>query len=158
MPDQYVFRLASTAKPRISSELAPGVLEILLNKCQNEFPVFLRDQLEYFSAGRRVSIDDLFWIGGDEDPLHPYLANGLIAIVNRRRKTPIHFQSKPMWKQPIYVVLGRDGHYLAASCGIEDTMLVLHPYGPDFHPSAEYRYHRDVEVVGQIAAIARQLL
>lgn len=159
MPDRFVFRNASKVGIR-SASLAPlgrpGGLELLLEMCLNEVPFFLRDRLDYFSGGKQVSIDDLFWIGGEDEPLHPYLANGLIAIVNRRRKTPIHFQSKPVWQQPIYVVLGRDGKYLAASCGIEDNKLVVHPYGPDFHPSAEYRYHRDAEVVGQIVAVARR--
>lgn len=156
MPDRFVFRIDLAGEPRNSSKTRPGVLEMLVDQFQNEVPFFLRDRLDYFSGGKHVSINDFFWIGGNDDPLHPYLANGLVAILNRRRKTPIYFHSKPMWQQPIYVILGRDGRYLAASCGVENNKLILHPYGPDFHASTEYRYHRDAEVVGQIIAIARR--
>ena len=127
----------------------------MLEECQ-EIPLFLRDSLEYFSGSAHVSLDDFFWVGGDDDPLHPYLAKGLLVMVNRRRKTPFHFASKPWWQQPLYIVLMRDGTYLACCCGVENGMLVIHPYRRDFHRTAEYRLHRDAEVVGQIVAIMRR--
>jgi len=133
-----------------------GFLEKLLAQCQ-DIPFFLHHALEYFSGSAQVSLDDFFWVGGEDDPLHPYLAKGLVALVNRRRKTPLHFVSKPFWQQPIYVVLKRDGMYLAACCGVENATLVVHPYGLDFHSTAEYRNRQDAEVVGQIVAIARRL-
>jgi hypothetical protein len=132
------------------------LLENLLDGCQNEIPFFLRNLWEYFAGSPRVSLDDFFWIGSDHDPLHPCLVNGLLVLINRRRKTPFHLESKPLWEQPIYVVLLRGGIYLAACCGIENDKLVIHPYGPDFHRSTEYRHHRDAEVVGQLIAVARR--
>jgi hypothetical protein len=158
MPDRYVFRREPTAGVRRVGETgrASGFLESLLDLCQNEIPFFLRDLLGYFSGGTHHSLDDCFWIGGDRGALHPCLTNGLVVLVNRRRKTPLYFVSKPVWEQPIYVVLLRDGQYLAACCGIEDDKLVIHPVGPDFHPVAEYRYHHDAEIVGQIVAVARR--
>jgi hypothetical protein len=158
MPDRYLFRRELTVGVRRidRSGWTNGFLEYLLGDCQNEIPFFLRDLLEYFSGGAHHSIDDFLWLGGDREPLHPCLGNGLIVIVNRRKKTPSYFVSKPVWEQPIFVVLLRDGQYLAACCGIEDDRLVIHPVGQDFHPVTEYRYHRDAEIVGQIAAIARR--
>jgi hypothetical protein len=160
MPEQYVFRRVPLPTPGHSdaSGRTAGFLEELLNDCRNEIPFFLRDLSGYFSDSRHPSIDDFFWIGGDRDPLHPYLADGLVVMVNRRRKTPFHLLSKPVWEQPIYIILPRDGNYLAVCCGIEDDKLVIYPYGPKFHPSAEYRLHRDAEIVGQVVAIARRLL
>jgi hypothetical protein len=121
-----------------------------------EIPLFLRDSLGYFSGSAHVSLDDLFWVGGDDGPLHPYLEKGLVVMVNRRRKTPFHFGSKPWWQQPLYIILMRDGTYLACCCGVENGLLGIHPYSRDFHRSAQYRLHRDVEVVGQIVAVARR--
>jgi hypothetical protein len=159
MPDRFLSRGAARLTPERFNEIPQsGFLEKLLTECANEVPVFLRDRLGYFSGSAHTSIHDFFWIGGDNDPLNPYLANGVVAIVNRRRKTPLHFISKPVWQQPIYVVLMRDGRYLAGCCGIENDKLVVHPYGQDFHRSAEYRYHRDAEVTGQVVAIARKLV
>jgi hypothetical protein len=118
--------------------------------------LFLRDSLGYFAGSAHVSIDDFFWVGGDDDPLHPYLAEGLLVMVNRRRKTPFHLASKPWWQQPLYVILMREGVYLACCCSLENGLLVIHPYSRDFHRHAQYRLHQDAEVVGQVVAIMRR--
>jgi hypothetical protein len=157
MPDRYVGRAEppATTKRGETEIVGAGILEKLLAECL-EIPLFLRDSLGYFSGSAHVSVEDFFWIGGDEDPLHPYLANGLLVMVNRRRKTAFHFPSKPVWQQPVYLVLKRDGTYQAACCGIENSTLVVYPYTRDFHRSAEYRLHQDAEIVGQIVAILRR--
>jgi transcriptional regulator with XRE-family HTH domain len=157
MPDRCLLRAEPTVTARRvdSGLVGTGFLEKLLEELQ-EIPLFLRDSLGYFSGSAHVSPDDFFWVGGDDDPLHPYLANGLLVMVNRRRKTAFHFASRPLWQQPIYIVLKRDGRYLAACCGVENDTLVVHPYARDFHRSSEYRIHRDAEVIGQIVAIMRR--
>jgi len=158
IPDRYLFRPASGVRGKTApAETVPtGFIERLMEACQ-PIPFFLRDSLRYFSGSAPVSLDDFFWVGGNQDPLHPYLEKGLLVIVNRRRKTPFHFESKPVWQQPIYVVLKRDGVHLAACCGVENGVLVVHPHARDFHRDEEYRFHQDAEVVGQIVAIARGL-
>lgn len=155
-PDRYPFRDDSRAPAGEMNERPRGLLERLLNDFEDEVPFFLRNDLEYFSGSTPVSIDDFFWIGGDPEALHPTLVNGLVVLLNRRRKAPMHLLAKPIWQQPIYVVLKRDGSYLAASCSLENGILVVHAYGPEFHPSVEYRLHRDAEIVGQIVAVARR--
>ena len=158
MPQRYFF----SAEPIVAAKrgdletVGTGFLEKLLGQCQ-EIPLFLRDSFGYFSGSAHVSLDDLFWVGGDKDPLHPYLAEGLLVMVNRRRKTPFHYASKPWWQQPLYIILTRDGAYLACSCTAEDGLLVIHPYSLGFHRSTQYRLHQDAEVVGQIVAIMRRL-
>ena len=157
MPDRYLLRAepAVAAKRSDGEIIGPGFLEMLLQE-SHPIPFFLRDSLGYFSGSARVSLDDFFWVGGDDDPLHPYLAEGLLVMVNRRKKTPLHFGSKSWWQQPLYIILTRDGSYLACCCAVENGLLVIHPYSRDFHRSSQYRLHQDVEVVGQIVAIARQ--
>lgn len=158
MPDRYLFRVSSAAacKDIDAGDTRTGFLEKLGDERQ-DIPFFLRHCLEYFCGSAHLFLDDFFWVGGDDDPLHPYLEKGLVVMVNRRRKAPIHFVSKALWQQPVYVVLKRDGTYLAACCGVENDRLVLHPYVRDFHRNEEYRLHQDAEVVGQIVAIARRL-
>jgi hypothetical protein len=157
MPDRYLFRSQPTvaAKRGDVTDLGSRFIEKLLGESQ-EIPLFLRDSAEYFFGSAHVSLDDFFWIGGDDDPLHPYLAGGLLVMVNRRRKTPFHFASKPWWQQPLYIILMREGVFLACCCSAENGLLVIHPYSLDFHRSAQYRLHQDAEVVGQIVAIARR--
>ena len=158
LPDGYLSRTNSAAalEDREPGDIRTGFFEKLVHERQ-EIPFFLRHFLEYFCGSPHVFLDDFFWVGGDDDPLHPYLEKALIVMVNRRRKTPIHFVSKALWQQPIYVVLKRDGTYLAACCGVEDGRLVLHPYVRDFRRNEEYRLHQDADIVGQIVAIARRL-
>jgi hypothetical protein len=157
MLDDYLARAVPTvaAKRGEVANVAPGLVEKLLGGSP-EVPFFLRDSLEYFSGSTHVSLDDFFWVGGDDDPLHPYLAEGLLVMVNRRRKTPFHFAAKSWWQQPLYIILMREGVYLACCCSVENGLLVIHPYSRDFHHSAQYRLHQDAEVVGQIVGILRR--
>ncbi len=157
MLDRYLSRAEPTvaAKRGELETVGAGFVEKLLGKSQ-EIPLFLRDSLGYFAGSAHVSIDDFFWVGGDDDPLHPYLAEGLLVMVNRRRKTPFHLASKPWWQQPLYVILMREGVYLACCCSVENGLLVIHPYSRDFHRHAQYRLHQDAEVVGQVVAIMRR--
>lgn len=158
MPDRYLSRVEPpmSAKSAAGDEARTGFLERLLEDWQ-DVPFFLRHSFGYFSGSGHVSWDDFFWVGGDYDPLHPYLVNALVVMVNRRRKTPFHFGSKPLWQQPIYIVLKRDGTHLAGCCGVENGALVVHPYTRDYRRDEEYRLHQDAEVVGQIVAIARRI-
>ncbi|MGA9509325.1 MAG: hypothetical protein WBV55_11980 [Candidatus Sulfotelmatobacter sp.] len=157
MPDRYLSRAepAVAAKRRDLESAGTGPVEKLLEELQ-EVPLFLRDSLGYFAGSAHVSLDDFFWVGGDDDPLHPYLEEGLLVMVNRRRKTPFHLASKAWWQQPLYIILMREGVYLACCCSVEDGMLVIHPYSRDFHRTAQYRLHQDAEVVGQIVATMRR--
>ncbi|MCU1301780.1 MAG: hypothetical protein JWQ87_2064 [Candidatus Sulfotelmatobacter sp.] len=134
-----------------------GFLEQLLERCQ-EVPFFLRDSVGSLSRLENASVQDVFWIGGKYDVLHPCLANGLLALVNRRDRRPVHFTSKPPWQQPVYVILMRGGTYLCASCGVENGSLVIHPYSQQFRRSERLRYHHDAEIIGRIVTVARKLI
>ena len=133
-----------------------GFLEQMLERCE-EIPFFLRQSIGPLSGLEDPSLDNWFWIGGEHDVLHPCLANGLLALVNRRDKRPIHFTSKPAWQQPVYVIQMRNGTYLCACCGIENGTLVIHPYSQQFRRSEHLRYHHDAEVVGRLVTVARKL-
>ncbi len=159
MPEQLVSGLsrAESREDGVETIDRGGFLEHLLER-SDEIPFFLRQSIESLSHLRDVSLDDFFWIGGKQDVLHPYLSNGLLALVNRRRRSPVHLAAKPLCQQPVYVLLKRDGTYLCACCGIENGTLVVHPYSKNFHHADVFRYRQDVEVVGQIVTIARKLV
>ena len=160
IPDHLVHRTLDTESVENSDDNdmlgRSGFLEQMLERCE-EIPFFLRESIGPLSGLEDSSLDDFFWIGGEYDVLHPCLANGLFALVNRREKRPIHFTSKPPWQQPVYVILMRNGTYLCASCGIENGTLVIHPYSQQFHRSEHLRYHHDAEVVGRIVTVIRKL-
>ena len=133
-----------------------GFLKQFLNGLE-PVPIFLRGSLPALSGPNTSSLKDFFWVGGDRNPLHPLLVNGLIVAVNRRRKKALYFRSKPSWQQPLYVLLRRDGTYMCGCCSLENSTLVIHPYSLNQQRPEHLRNHRDAEVVGQVVTIARRL-
>jgi hypothetical protein len=133
-----------------------GFLEQLLSRSEH-VPFFLRGCLPGWSGLTSSSLNDFFWVGGNQDPLHPLLLDGLIVVVNRHRKKPLHFRSRPLWQQPVYVLLRRDGTYMCACCSLENGILVIHPYSSDYRRPEQLRNHYDAEVVGEIVTVARRL-
>jgi hypothetical protein len=160
IPDHLAYRVLRTEPVENSNDNdvpgRSGFLEQMLERCE-EIPFFLRESIGSLSGLEDASLDDFFWIGGEYDVLHPCLANGLFALVNRREKRPIHFTTKPPWQQPVYVILMRNGTYLCACCGIENGTLVIHPYSQQFRRPEHLRYHQDAEVIGRIVTVARKL-
>ena len=121
-----------------------------------EIPLFLRGSLNVLCGLTRPSLKDFFWIGGTRSAFHPYLAGGLLAVVNRQKKKPNDCGSKPLWQQPLYVILKRDGTYLCGCCSRENNSLVVHSYPGGVHRRDQFR-NRDAEVIGKIVAVVRRL-
>jgi hypothetical protein len=158
IPDNLVPR-DLPIKPRDSerdTREANGFLNHLLRRSEH-VPFFLRHSLSGFAGTTSSSVNDFFWVGGDQNPLHPLLVNGLIVIVNRHKKKAIHFRSKPLWQQPLYVLLRRNGTYVCGCCSLEKATLVTHPYSQSAPRSEHLRNHEDAEVIGQIVTIVRRL-
>jgi hypothetical protein len=158
MPDRFVGRGSTQNTGRGVEEPNPdGFLGELLTECV-EIPLFLRHSMEAISGLPDLSLNDCFWVGGEQNPLHPCLMGALIVVVNRRKRKPLYFRSKALWQQPLYVIRKRNGTYLCGCCGIENGNLVLHPYSQEFYRPTQLRYPDDAEVVGQVVTIARKLL
>lgn len=156
MPDDLVGR-AFVEGPGDAEPSHSGFLAELLAEA-GEIPFFLRDCIDGISGLAKVALDDCFWVGGDRNPLHPYLVGALTVVVNRRKRKPIHHRSRPLWEQPLYVILKRDGSYLCACCGVENGTLVVHPYSQRIYRPTQLRYPEEAEVMGQVVTIARRLL
>lgn len=133
------------------------LLDDLIRAWDGEIPLFLRGSLDSLSGLPNFSLHDVFWIERAQTSLGVHLAGGFMAIVNRRKKKPLHEKSKPLWQQPIYVVLKRDGTFVCAFCSFENGTLVLHSYAQGYHRSERLRNRQDAEIVGQIVAIARRV-
>jgi len=130
----------------------------LLKQWDSEIPLFLRGSVGILSGLSNFSLHDVFWIGQHQSPLPTARNNGILAIVNRRKKTPLHWKSKPLWQQPAYMLLKRDGRYLCEFCSLEDGALLLHSYTQGYHHSERLRNRQDAEVIGQVVTFARKLL
>ncbi len=160
VPDRLMFRsmpAKSSSGEHPEQPLGNESLKELLQPWSDGIPLFLRRAFSVLSGLTNLSLHDVFWIGGNHRPLHPNLAGGLVAIVNRRKKSPVHSRFKPLWQQPIYVILKRDGTYLCACCSLENGTLVIHSYSHGYHRSERLRNFREAEVIGQVVTLARKL-
>ena len=122
-----------------------------------EIPFFLRGSLKTLSGLARPSLKDFFWIGGIATDFHPYLGGGLLAVVNRRQKKPNDCERKPLWRQPLHMILKRDGTYLCGCCSRENKKLIVHSYPGGVHRKEPFR-NRDAEVIGKIVVVVRKLM
>jgi hypothetical protein len=143
----------TTARERTS---AGGFLATILQRF-GEVPFFLRHALPSLSGLAEVSLRDVFWVGGQQEALHPSLAGALFVIVNRRKRKPRIFRRKSPWEQPVYLLMRRDGSYVLASCSLEDGAIIVHPYTEAFVRPERLRDRVDAQVVGQIVTVLRSL-
>lgn len=96
IPDRLVPRKLAAASRGIAKETdsptESGFLGHLLKR-SGAVPFFLHDSLSDLSGLKKLTLRDFFWVGGESNPLHPLLVNGLFVIVNRYRKKPVYFRS-----------------------------------------------------------------
>jgi len=133
----------------------------LFENIQDQFgdvPLFLASALPTLSGLAHISLRDVFWFGGEVNPLHPSLRGAVLVLVNRRNKKPRRLSKASAGEQPVYLLEDRGGSYFAGSCGIEKGRLVLHAYPQGSPDKQAIRRHIDAEVVGQIVGIARSLV
>jgi hypothetical protein len=122
-----------------------------------EIPWFLRSSLADLSGIPRPSLRDFFWLDG----IHPFLPahtqGSMLTLVNRRKKKPLRLPAVPSWQQPAYVLLLRSGQYLCACCSLDGETLALYPESEGTRGPEQLRLGKDVEVIGQIVALARRI-
>ena len=159
IPDAFVSREAlDTRSHRAARSTKPntnGFLEHLSRKLVPA-PFFLRRSLVELSGLRRLSLNDVFWLGGALNSVPP-LGNSILAIVNRYKKRPVYFPSREWWQQPVYLVLRRDGTYLAGCCRPKNDALAICEYSPNHWQPIPLGNRDDAEVIGQIVTIVRKL-
>lgn len=147
---------ATVETPAEAAEIEPtGFIRELLGELV-EVPLFLRESLKELTGLARPSLKDFFWIGRAGSAFHPYLTGAVLAVVNRQKKKPNDCGSKPLWQQPLYVILKRDGTYVCGCCSRENNSLVVHSYPGGVHRREQFR-NRDAEVIGKIVTIVRRL-
>ena len=140
----------------VSTARQTGFLDGLITQWE-EIPFFLRSSLNELAGITNLSLSDVYWVGGDRNPIHPWLINATFVVVNRRVKKPVQSIATTFWEQPLYLFLARDGSYFCGCCTLQQDLLVVHPY-PDrpFSPR-QFRNGTDAEVIGQVTAILRRL-
>jgi transcriptional regulator with XRE-family HTH domain len=160
IPGRLLIRSGPNAKDGVVRASNVQANDSLLRHLIREFeglPVFLRGSLKEITGIRDISLRDFFWTGAEKNPLHPYLRGSLLVVVNRRKKTPSNFRSKPLCQQPLYVMLRRDGGYFCACCSRDGGQLSVHPYPMSSYHLPGLQNRQDVEVAGEVVTIVRRL-
>lgn len=135
---------------------AGGFLSTILRRF-GDLPSFLRHSLPSLCGLSEITLRDIFWVGGQLEPWHPSLAGALFVVADRRKQRPRIFRRKAPWEQPVYLVERRDGSYVLASCNLENSTIVMHPYTEGFVRPERLRNRIDAHVVGQVVTVVRSL-
>ena len=146
--------------PRTGQSLrdcSSGPVSSSLPRRFGEVPWFLCGSLPELVGMTRVSIRDFFWLTGTQRYLPRDTQGDMLALVNRRKQRPVRLPQHPRWHQPAYVLLLRSGEYRCACCSLDRDTLVLHPESDGTQSPEQLRVGRDVEVIGQIVAVARRI-
>jgi hypothetical protein len=123
----------------------------------SDLPVLLNGSLDYISGLPKLSIEDFFWTGGENNPLHPLLRGAILVILNRRKKKPPAVLSNGEYQPWLFVLLKRDGRYVCGPTTLQEGYLTLSGYPHGLHRPLQLRNHDQAEVVGQVVALARKV-
>jgi hypothetical protein len=121
-----------------------------------QFPFFFGTATAELLKMPHVSIRDIFLFSGPKPSFHPYFQNVLAIVVDRRRKRILTYRASPLWAQPSYVLLGRDGNYLCTSCAADGRTLVVRPFSNGFNRPVRLARPQEIEVVGTVVGILRR--
>jgi hypothetical protein len=132
-----------------------GFLDSLLKQWE-EVPLFLRHSLNEITGLKNFSLLDVFWVGGENAIIHPFLINATFAVVNRHVKSPI--QPKSACEPSLCLLLKRDGSYMCGCCVLHQGNLIVRSYRRGSLGSQVFRNGIDVEVIGQVTTMVRRFL
>lgn len=161
MPDELVPRKMPDAQGALRSawpgetlSVYSGFLDLLIRRWE-EVPLFLLRSLDEVTSLKNLSLSDIFWVGRDIAPIHPWLVDASLVAINRRIKRPV--SGKPTSDQPLYLILKRDGSYLCGCCALHQGELVVPSYPGVPLGARRFRNGVDAEVIGQVTTILRHL-
>jgi hypothetical protein len=163
MPDELIPRVVSGADRLVDdsgakrgAEERAGFLATIVAEW-SDIPLFAKEAFAVVAGLKDLSLSDVFWVGGDRSPIHPYLVHAAFVVVNRRIKKPIQTATRTLCAQPLYMVLKRDGGFLCGACTLKDGLLSVHAYPYRRFVPRQLRDGIDAEVIGQVMAVVRRL-
>lgn len=163
MPDELVLRPApdgshgpAATGTDESFQRSETFLASLLAQWE-EVPLFLGHSLSDLTTLKNFSLSDVFWVGGVETPMHPWLVDAAFAVVNRRIKKPARLAGRMTHEPGLYMILKRDGGYLCSCCAVEGENLVVYNCSCGSPGIRRLRNGVDAEIIGQVTAIVRRV-
>ena len=107
---------------------------------------------------KRVDLRDFLYglIGTEDWFMHPIIPPGSLVVIDDSRRRIVNSGWRNESDRPIYFLELRTG-YACAWCSLRDERLILQPH-PASHCEPEvYTYPAEVEVIGQVTAVAMNL-
>jgi len=160
-------RLHEAGTDAIPDELANGVRggfkpgHVLRSseKVLAELPRFIGGAAAEYFKMRHISLRDLFSVERSFQSFHPYLTEAALLVVDRRKKQISSLAHAPLWAQPLYVLIRRNGTFLCAACVPEAGQgLIVRPFSDGIDRPLHLKIPAEVEVVGRVVGILRKLL
>jgi len=122
-----------------------------------QIPYFLYRSIAGLFGLPKLSVRDVFWCGENNQFVHPSLSGAVLLVVDRRKKILRSNLSCPVWAQPLYIFLQRDGSFLCGSSTQSNSILSIRPCTAGLSSMLRLRNRMEVEVVGQIVGVVRRL-
>ena len=96
------------------------------------------------------------FIGSDDWAMYPVLAPGSLVQIDESKKKIIANGWISEYDRPIYFLEHRGG-YECTWCSLAGGYVILQPHASSHLPSRYFKYPDEVEVIGQVVAVAMRL-
>lgn len=146
---------SNSANAEGNSRKPNGFWNLLLKRWE-EVPLFLRKSAAELTRVANFSVSDVFWVGGNASPIHPWLEGAELVAINRRVRKPAASRGASFWERPLYLLLTRDGRYLCGSCTLDRGFVVVHPYPDRLISPRQFKNGSEAEIVGEVTTILRR--
>ena len=96
------------------------------------------------------------FIGSDDWAMYPILAPGSLVQIDDSKRKVVTAGWNYEFERPIYFFEHRKG-FECSWCSLVDEYLILQPHASSQLPSRYFRYPEEIEVIGQVVAVAMRL-
>jgi hypothetical protein len=153
MPAEFLSPTVPDARPASK----PSYFLSEMERRFGQVPYFLRGSLSSLFLLPDISIRDVFWVGGTQEFVHPYLAGATFLVIDRKQKIPRPSLSCPKWAQPVFVLQQRDGTHLCGFCSLQNHWLIFRSCLAGTPKLVRLRHRVEAEVVGKVVGVVRRL-
>lgn len=96
------------------------------------------------------------FIGSEDFSMYPLLQPGALIVIDEGKRKVAKDGWTNEFERPIYFLEHREG-YFCGWCSLVDKQLVLMPHPASGRPPTLFRYPEEIDVIGQVTAVAMQL-
>jgi transcriptional regulator with XRE-family HTH domain len=96
------------------------------------------------------------FIGLEDWSMYPLVRPGSLVLIDETRRRVASSGWTHEYDRPIYFLEHRQG-YLCAWCSLADGRLLVQPHPASHYPARAYIYPTQIEVIGQVVAVATAL-